>query len=694
MAVKGYRLPQQQQWGNTINHMVWDQFPAIMETGIKYFAHLPSVGTYKHFNPSVVSFQQALHENNTREFTLSGVGSLLDYERYGHVIKRPTPQLNGSACNGNSLCIEPTCFGMTEGVIESNNQLRNFCVSLSLPCIKDYLYSDRMFEQKMEASFSMFFKQPQAMVQAYQRGNLLKEAIKVVASDVNIRYTGSTFGGGHELSLPFYINPADPYAFPDTANLPGKIGGLNLDAFASFVAPRLFSGAFDNGMQGVQIYGLDTDFLVAKQQTASVVSGGLSMDMLKTLSAYGLGAGTNLDKMFSNFTHDPMFPTFALEGTQVVPVTQEILEPSTIAGYIQTDNPAHRLNAIRGLLFVPNNWKYNLVEPPRDDFSSLGLGGGLNFLTQTPGVQVLMSSSMFARNKVAKNGTFWVGQAALQDGRMGLKATGVEARERAIREAVRTELILTHVGSSCAADGQNPNVGPAAVAQGLANGFALKSKVYVATDVRGTAKPVLVLFKIDEPRNALPIKVCSSETVEVTLSSEPAIVDCGPGNTAFVVLTFDRDMSSTYTAGNVVAYRTGPKGATYQADVSSVSGSVVVIQSLDDTTILPCCAGAQDDYGTQAELIKVTGATATSSEIMKASCTDGILTLELFDALAAGTDEDTATITLQDGTEIAVALTANATGVFVTVDASGEEACDLCDLDCACLIGAVFAYDA
>jgi hypothetical protein len=277
---------------------------------------------------------------------------------------------------------------------------------------------------------------------------------------------------------------------------------------------------------------------------------------------------------------------------------------------------------------------------------------------------------------------------------MGLKATGVEARERAIREAVRTELILTHVGQGCAASGQNPNVGPAAVAQGLANGFALKSKVYVSTAVTGTAKPVLILFKIDEPRNAIPIKVCSSEEIAVTLTSEPQIVDCGPGTLPFVVLTFDRDMSSTYTAGNVVAYRTGPKGATYTADVSSVSGSVVVIQSLDDTTVLPCCAGGADDYGTQGELIKVTGATALTSEIMKASCTDGVLTLELFDALAAKLDEQAATITLADGTEIDVALTANASGVFVTVEAGAEEACSLCDLDCACLVGAVFAYPA
>ena len=205
----GYRVPAQQTYQDAFKFLTWEQFPAVLEKSIRYFGVIPQTGIYQHFNPRVKSFKSALLESTGREFTLSGVGSLIDFDKYGHIIKRPTPQLAGTGCEGNSLCLEPTCFGFVEGVIESNNIIQNMCWSLALPCLKDHFYSDAQFDRKMRRYFSTFFHQAPAVSQAYQRTRLLQEAVKVVCTNRNFEYSGPVIGGPG-LSLPFYINPLDP----------------------------------------------------------------------------------------------------------------------------------------------------------------------------------------------------------------------------------------------------------------------------------------------------------------------------------------------------------------------------------------------------------------------------------------------------------------------------------------------------
>lgn len=697
MTCLGYRNPQQQSFDDTFRFLVWDQFPAILERSVRYFAVLPQIGIYKQVRDSVKPFMQALHDNVSREFTLSGVGSLIDYEKFGHQIKRPSPQLVGTGCNANSLCIEPTCFGFTEGVIESTNILQNICWSLSMPCLKDFYYSDRQFDRKMKQYFAMFFKQAPAVLQAYQRTRLIKEAIKIVCTDTNFRYTGPVIGGADGISLPFYIDPTDAISFPDTDNLPAGVGvgGANLMAFMHFLAPRLFAGAFDGGMEGFRVYGLKQDYMVAKEQTASVQDHFMDMEMIRLLSARTGSVDDKIDGLVGEFVHDGLFPTFKLNtGNQFEPVTQEVLEPATIAGYVQTSNPEHALAQYRALLFVPNNWMFSLVEPPKDDFSDLGLGQGLNFRTNTPGNFPILSSSMFTRNQIGQDGTVILGQAAGPNGMMVQTAQGLRARERALREAVRTEVLMTYSNTECnnASASQLPNVGPQLVPQGRADGFRLKSTMHIATDVRGTAKPVLLIFKTDTPRSARPIEVCTVEEIEVDQTGSPAIESCCPGGQIYAVLTFTGDASGDFSPGDTAVYRTGARGETYLVDVTAVSGSVVTIESRDDETLLPCCSGSPDDYGTRGTLINDTTPTLSSSEIMKAEwdTVTSALFIETFEPLVASTAGDTATITLENGDVINVVTANNAVGVFVDVQAAGGETCDLSALACNCLVNAVF----
>lgn len=154
------------------------------------------------------------------------------------------------------------------------------------------------------------------------------------------------------------------------------------------------------------------------------------------------------------------------------------------------------------------------------------------------------------------------------------------------------------------------------------------------------------------------------------------------------------------TEGDIAIYRTGPKGSTYNVEITAVSGAMVALQAIDsegepDTTVtLPCCSGVPDDYGTLGELLVVTGATATSSGIFKAECDPetGILTIELYEPIAAGSENDEATITLADGSVIEVLYNADAdAGVFITLVAADPDADDLCALECGCLVNAVFA---
>lgn len=699
MASKGFRLPQNQSFEDTFRFLTWEQFPAVLERSIDYFAVLPQIGIYRHINAAVKPFKEALLETTGRQFTISGIGSLIDYDTFGHQIKRPTPQLVGTPCSSNSLCLEPQCFGFSEGVIESNNVLQDMCWSLAMPCLKDQFYSDMQFDRKMKQYFAMFFQQAPAVLQAYQRTRLIKESIKVLATDINFNFTGPVIGGADNLPLPFFISPTDPTNFPDISALPGGagIGGANLMAFINFVAPRIFSGAFTGGMEGVKIYGLKQDYMIAKEQTASVMDHFMDAEILRAIQMRGLTSSSDrMDALLGEFIHDGLFPTFKDDGTgQLVPITQEILEPSTIAGFVQTTNPEHNLAQIRGLLIVPDNWMFDLVEPPKDDFSDLGLGNALNFRTNSPGAFPILSSSLFTRNQLGPDGTVILGQVPGPDGIMINSAKGLRARDNSVREAVRTEVLLTYANIECnnAPAGQLPNVGQPILPQGRADGFRLKSTMYLGTDVRGTAKPVLLLFKTDTPRSAKPIVVCNVEEVVVDQTAEPILVECCPGTEVFVVLTFSEDVSALYTVNDDVAWRTGPKGATYLGTVTAVSGAVVTVtSSANPQEILPCCPGAADDYGVQGELLNETTAVATSSEIMKVQVDAGTpsLFLEFFDALGPQADGTVATITLQDGTVITGEVVGATSGVFAEfIDTGGF---DLLTIDCSCLVNAVFSY--
>ena len=608
MSGVGYRIPQNQSYEDSLNFLTWEQFPAILERSIRYFSVLPQVGIYRHTTPGVRDFKEALLSTTSREFTLSGIGSLIDYDTYGQQVKKPTPYLVGGECSGNSLCLEGTCFGFQEGVIENNNVLNNICWSLSLPCLKDYYYSDMRFEQKMDAYFDMFFSQAPAVLQAYQRTRLLKEAIKVVATDNNVRFTGPVIGGQDGLSLPFYIDPVDATAFPCLDSFQGDIGGVNLSAFAKYVAPRLFSGNFTGGMEGVTVYGLTQDHECAMEQTMSVQDKFADQTMVNMMLQLAGKSSGGSKSISGDFIHDGLFPTFKLdEDNCVIPITQEHLEESTIAGYVQTSNPEHSLANIRGLLFVPDNWKFNLVEPPRDDFSALGLGKGLDFRNNTPGVFPVLSSSLFSRNTVGQGGKVILGDVVGKNGMVVKAAKGLRAREREIKEAVRTEVLQTYTDLGCnnAAEGQLPSVGRPIVPQGRASGFSLKSTMYIGSDVRGTARPVLLLFRTDTPRSAKPIVVCNEQEVIVDSSPDCGIVDCCPGNQPYATLTFGCPQDANFAVGDEVVYRTGPKGATFIAEVTAVSGAVVNIDTANlGGELLPCCQGHKDEYGVAATLVK------------------------------------------------------------------------------------------
>lgn len=694
----GYRSPQQMEYQQAVQFLTWDQFPKVMDKGIKYFSVIPQIGIYQHFNPSIKPFDESLLGQTERDFTLSGVGSLFDFDKFGRHIHRPSPQLAGSGCDGTSLCLDPICFGFTEGVIENSNTLQNMCWELSMPCLKDHYYSDRKFDLKMKRYFEMYFMQGPAVAQAYQRTRLLQESIKVVCTDKNFRFSGPVIGGTDGQSLPFYIDPLNPTAFPDMSTVNAGIGGANLMAFMQYVAPRLFGNSWDGGMEGIKAYGLKHDYMIAKEQTASVMDSYMDQEILSALRSRGMdSSGDKIDSMMGEFIHDGLFPTFKNVGGSIIPITQEILEASTIAGYVQTSNPEHALGRLRGILLVPNNIKFDLVEPPKDDFSYLGLGQGLNFRSNTPGVFPIMSSSLFANNTMSGKQVV-IGQAVGADGMVRQNVSGLQRRDKAISEAIRTELMMTYAGmqSNNANSGQLPNVGSSLVPQGRADGFALKSTMYVGTDFRGTAKPVLLLFKTDSPRSAKPIEVCDVQEVTVNPTGGNVIVDACPSGKIYTVLSFRNAVGSAFLVNDSATYFSGNRGQAYLVTVTAVSGNTVTIESTDGTTILPVCAGGSDDYGVRAMLLRNTGATATSATIIKAKYDSGSssIFLGLSRPVVAHILGYAATITLRTGEVINVKLKAATTapGVFVQVEAASGETCDLGNLDCACLMQAVFSY--
>ena len=692
-ANTGNNLPQAQSYEDTVKYLLWNQFPKVLDKAVKYFSVLPQTGIYRHVNPGVESFKSALLESTGRQLTISGIGSLIDYDKFGQILKRPSPQLAGTGCEGNSLCIEPNCFGFTEGVIENNNILQNLCWSLAMPCLKDHFYSDSQFERKLKQYFSMFFKQPAGVLEAYQRTRLLKEAVKVVCTDTNFTYSGTGIGTGG-MSVPFYIDPTDPTAMPDLSGISAGVGGCNLMAFWNFIAPMIFSGSFSGKPENVKIYGLKGDYMVAKEQTASVQDTFSENQMINALMRQNSEGG----ELFGDFTHDGHFPTFKVDSNVFDLIPQERLEPSTLHGYFQTQNPDHLLAQYRGLLIVPDNWRFNLVEPPRDDFSSL-LNEGLDFRNNTPGVFPMLSSSMFSNNTLGPDGTITFANEVGKDRVVRPTFRGLERRDRSITEAIRTDVVMTYTRSSAndsAAD-QLPNVGQAVAAQNRADGFMLKSTMHIRTNVDGVARPVLLLFKNDTPRSARAIEVCSTEDKAVTASSVPKITNCCGGGLASITLTFDQDVSSVYTATNEAVYRTGPRGASYYVDVNAISsdGTQVVIESQDDTTPLPCCTGSPDDYGNRGELIEYTGETNVTSEIMKAEwdSANTELDIELFEAVKATTTGATGTLVLEKGDSILVQTTANAEGTVLSLEVQGGETCDLSALTCTCLVNAVLTLD-
>jgi len=693
MACNNSTAPQTRTYENTARFLMWNQFPALLEKSIKYFAVLPKVGKYRRLNPTIVEFGDAIHSLTTRQFTMSGVGSLIDFDRYGNQIKRPSPQLQGTGCSGSSLCADTTCFSMREGVIESNNVLQQICWSMSMGCLKDHFYSDTMFDKKMNNYFNMFFAQALAVTEAFQRTSLLRESIKIVCTNKNIALTGGSLLGLDGMSVPFYMDVNNPTSLPDITAMGSGVGvgGANLQAFIDYLARGLFAGAFDGGMPSVDVYGLDSDYNMALRQTASVFDSGMSGEYMKTMIASASSDVRN-SKYFGNFTYDGMFPRFTLDNVTNIlePITQEILMPSTLYGYEQTYNPKHGMAKCAGLLLVPSNWRYNLVAPPNDDFSYLGLGQGLNFRTNSPGVYPIASSSMFSRNRVGRDGVVTLGDDinAIQ---------GLEPRDRAIQEAVRTELLMTYQSRDCndAYPGQLPNAARNLTAQSRADGFKLQSEIRFATAVEGRARPILLLFQRDQQRSAVPIEVCSVVEQAVSTTAGYSIMDCCPGNQVYTILTFNKDVSSVFTVGNSAVYRSGANGISFLVTVTAVSGAVVTVTATNGTDILPCCSGSPDDYGTRAELIKTTGATALTGVIMKALCDpdNDHLALELFLPVATALIGTAVTITLTNRQVINTVLTAaiSAPGVFLSVEAAPGESCDLCALDCSCLVNAIIS---
>ena len=85
MSKDSFRLPKNTEHEDAVNFLTWEQFPAAASDSVSYYQFLPQIGTYKHFNEGVMDFKKALLETTERQHVLSGVGSLLDYEKFGHL---------------------------------------------------------------------------------------------------------------------------------------------------------------------------------------------------------------------------------------------------------------------------------------------------------------------------------------------------------------------------------------------------------------------------------------------------------------------------------------------------------------------------------------------------------------------------------------------------------------------------------
>jgi len=695
MAGFGSRLPAQKIVEDEIRFLTHDVIPKTLDTQIRLNHVMPNTGIYKHFVPRSISFYDALRGTEMREYTLSGAGSIFDYDTYGRMIHKPRPQYATSGCNTNSLCVEPTCFGMVEGVRESNNVIYSICWELALSCLKDLYYSDRFFEEKMQNYLSLFLQQPAAVFEAFQRTFLLRNAIKVVCVNGLVDFTGSILGGVDGIKLPFHINLNDPYALPDLNQVPYSLGGVHFDALYNQLVPAFMQGdSFTSGgAESFKTYAYLNDFDRAVNQTMAAL--GKNIDVMSMLKAYGVSAGnTDYTNKFG-LVEDNLFPTFYSSSGLVNLTPYDTLSDATLYGYVLKRDPQHGMNKIRGMLIVPDSYKFVPVQPPKDDFSDLGLGNGLAFGTTTPGVTPLLSTSMFVRNKMSGNSVKLGG--TVKDGMIVPSAKGLTRRDTPLTEIVRTYLTKTYSSLTCGTDGNGMNrVGSNLVPQSIADGFMLKSMVNIGTQIKGDARPILVLWATDDAISIQPIVACN--TVPLTLTEQEGYVgvSCCPGGKIYAILTFSSDaVAADFSVNDEAIYRTGDNATAYEVTVTAVDGNVVTVESTDGVTPLPCCkGGSKDDYGNRFSLMNVTTATATSSNIVEYSYDVGtsVLSLELSEPLVANVAATPGTITLRDGQVINVVLSADSAGILVQVEAAGGETCDLSALDCPILRDAIFSY--
>lgn len=690
-------FPSNITYNNKIKFLTHDIMAKALDKQTVYSHALPTSGVYRHFGTEIKEFQRELNRLNAKHYTLSGAGSIIDLNKYGLRRTQPGPQYEGTSCRRNSLCLEPTCFGMVEGVRENNNIMETICWELALNCLKDYLMSDRNFEEKLLNYLELFFKQPEAVIQAYQRTTLLSDAIKVVATKDSLMYTGSMIPGSNPIPLPFYIDSNDPYNLPDLNDINAlgtEIGAANLHAFFNTLGSRFFGGdGFSGGFENVIAYALNMDHEMAKLQTMST-GGMFTPEQMSMMSA--MGGNYSLDTFFSKmytFKHEPQMLTYDTTGGLLSPVTQDILQNSTIYGKVMAPNPMHLAHDTRAILFVPDNIKFNLVAPMPDDFSSLGLGNALDFHSNTPGVFPL-SSSLFASNRTVSDKSIELGINKVA-GKYVSTVQGIVKRSRPLQEAIRTYVRQTYSSLECSgSETEYPRVGAPVVPQGPADGFAAKSQVNISTNYTGYQKPVLYIFKIDHYLSRSPIVVCDPIEVDVSTTEGYSVVSCCPGDAIYATIRFSSNSVSTdFTVTDKAVYRPGLQAETFLVDITGVDNDVITIESTDGTTLLPCCTGT-DGYGAMGVLQNITTATATSSPILRAQYDSVVpsLFLNLKNPIIPNTTGTAGTITLEDGTVINVLLVADASGVFAQVEAAVGEDCVLSTLDCECLVNAVFSY--
>ena len=703
-----YALPvSNHKFDDQMQFLTWNTLPAVMSNEVRYQHVLPQRGIYSNLvEESRTDFFKAVRTQVDRRYSLSGIGSLMDTDTYSLRVRRATPQLKGTACGDSStLCVQPKCWGFTEGVVENNNFMETWCWSLSMPCLLDWASSDGTFVDKMNAKFAMFHQQGPTSVESWVRTKLLRDAVKVVATNNHFTYSSSAFST--PCAIPFYIDEVDEQCLPCIEKIPGGIGGVNLKAFMKFVAHRFLQGnTFEANAEGVKCYGLKEDYHAAYEQTERVSNGSTDSALLRLIAEMKAGGGMGqgmMDKMYGKFHHDGLMPTFFLDEDNCVDLTPyEHEEEATIAGFVQSYNPAHGGNKIRGLLFVPPTYRYGLVTPPRQDWSSMTqLGAGVNFGQNTPGV-FLLSSSMFTDRKAT--GTVYIGQKVNAKGEVYSNVSGLSKRGKTYQEAIRTHLRQTYTNASqCLQpkDGQLQKTGQPVTNSSFATGLALHSQIWMDTRIQGTARPILLLFRTDDPQAASAVVNCDAVDASVTRVPTGQVIGACPGGLPFSHIELDRpyaEMFPSLPVGARFVYRAGRDGDSYLVASTLIRDNLVSVKAIlpdgsdDLNTCLPACEGSSnDDYGILGDLIQVTGATATKSKVFKYGFDEvsGCLQVETHLALAPSAAAAAVKITLADGTVVNAVTAAAGLGVFLELKAATGEPCDFAKLDCECLRDAV-----